>query len=223
MKLKICIKCELNKKLWDFPETTTPENKRLVLDVCKQCSGFLEKGCVACKALFYASSKQVLCRPCKRTNYMKSDGKICLCCGIHRAAELFYKNCDAKDGTTTNCSVCLNEKQKQMLAGSKKLRIIKVIRNRTTRAIKSALEGRSTQSRCFDYFGCNKDLLKYHIESQFQPGMTWDNWEFKGWHIDHIKALSSFDLENKEELKKAVHYTNLQPLWAEQNMKKGVK
>jgi len=51
--------------------------------------------------------------------------------------------------------------------------------------------------------------------------MSWDNYGF--WHVDHIKPLAFFDLTNPEELKKVCHYTNLQPLWAEENLKKGTK
>jgi hypothetical protein len=51
--------------------------------------------------------------------------------------------------------------------------------------------------------------------------MSWSNWSLKGWHIDHIKALSKFDLTNREQLLEACHYTNLQPLWAAENMSKG--
>ncbi len=69
--------------------------------------------------------------------------------------------------------------------------------------------------------GCSTKELKVHLESQFQEGMTWDNWSLKGWHIDHIKSLASFDLINKEELLKACNYTNLQPLWAFDNLSKG--
>lgn len=53
--------------------------------------------------------------------------------------------------------------------------------------------------------------------------MAWKNWGVKGWHIDHIKLLASFDLTNKEQFLQAVHYTNLQPLWWYENLLKGAK
>lgn len=68
--------------------------------------------------------------------------------------------------------------------------------------------------------GCSIEELKAHIEEQFKPGMSWDNWSRHGWHIDHIKPLSSFDLTEESQLIEACHYTNLQPLWAEENKKK---
>ena len=71
--------------------------------------------------------------------------------------------------------------------------------------------------------GCSIDEFKQYIESLWQDDMTWDNHNRKGWHIDHIMPLSSFDLNNPEELKKACHYTNLQPLWAKDNLSKGSK
>ena len=71
--------------------------------------------------------------------------------------------------------------------------------------------------------GCTINELKAHLESKFQQGMTWGNWAFDGWHIDHIKPLASFDLTDREQFKEACHYTNLQPLWAEENLSKGAK
>jgi hypothetical protein len=68
--------------------------------------------------------------------------------------------------------------------------------------------------------GCTLDQLKTHLESLFQPGMTWDNWGKYGWHIDHIIPLSAFNLMDREQLLKACHYTNLQPLWAFDNLSK---
>lgn len=67
--------------------------------------------------------------------------------------------------------------------------------------------------------GCSIPELKLHLESQFQPGMTWDN--YGKWHIDHINPLVTFDLTDREQLLDAVHFTNLQPLWASENLHKG--
>lgn len=70
-----------------------------------------------------------------------------------------------------------------------------------------------------EYIGCTKEELKNHLGSKFQEGMTWDN--HGKWHIDHIIPLDSAKTE--EELYKLCHYTNLQPLWAEDNLKKSNK
>lgn len=69
--------------------------------------------------------------------------------------------------------------------------------------------------------GCSIDELKIHLESKFQPGMTWGN--YGSWHIDHIIPLNSFDLRSKDQFLSANNYTNLQPLWAKENLSKGSK
>lgn len=69
--------------------------------------------------------------------------------------------------------------------------------------------------------GCTIDELKIYLESKFQSGMNWDNYGLYGWHIDHIKPLASFDLTDRNQLLEACHYTNLQPLWANDNLTKG--
>lgn len=67
--------------------------------------------------------------------------------------------------------------------------------------------------------GCTYDELRRHLESMFRDGMSWEN---KGkWHIDHIIPLSS--AKTQEDVIKLCHYSNLQPLWEQENKKKGNK
>jgi len=84
------------------------------------------------------------------------------------------------------------------------------------------LKGRKISFNMNDLIGCNQIELKIHLEKQFKNGMNWNNHGHLGkvWHVDHIKACSKFDLTNNDELKKCFHYTNLQPLWAVDNMRK---
>ena len=70
-----------------------------------------------------------------------------------------------------------------------------------------------------DILGCSIDFYKEHLQKQFKQGMSWDN--HGEWHIDHIIPLSSAN--TGEELFKLFHYKNTQPLWAEENLKKGAK
>lgn len=72
-----------------------------------------------------------------------------------------------------------------------------------------------------ELIGCSWDELKLHLESQFTTGMSWDN--YGDWHIDHRKACANFDLTLPEEQKKCFHYTNLSPMWAADNIRKGKK
>jgi predicted nucleic acid-binding Zn ribbon protein len=95
------------------------------------------------------------------------------------------------------------------------------IRSRIKGAIKDQWGVQSQKT--IDLLGCSVEEAKQHIEKQFKEGMTWDNWSFKGWHIDHIKPCASFDLTDPEQQKKCFHYTNLQPLWWWENLSKSDK
>jgi hypothetical protein len=83
------------------------------------------------------------------------------------------------------------------------------------------LTGLSSSKTAIKYLGCSIEELKSYLESLFEPGMTWENYGLKGWHIDHKIPLAAFDLTNSEHLKIVCHYCNLQPLWAKDNLKKG--
>ena len=92
-----------------------------------------------------------------------------------------------------------------------------ILRNR----IWDALKGQRKLGSAVKDLGCSVLELKKHLESKFQVGMTWDN--YGDWHVDHILPLSKFDLADLAQFKKAVHFSNLQPLWAADNIKKSNK
>lgn len=95
-------------------------------------------------------------------------------------------------------------------------RIAVNLRGRLNQAIKKSYKGGSAVRD----LGCSIEEFKVYLECRFQPGMSWDNYGAGGWHIDHIVPLCRFDLSSSMELKKACNYTNLQPLWANDNLEK---
>ena len=118
--------------------------------------------------------------------------KICSKCGISRDVDLFVKNKSSYDG----------------------------LRSRICNAIKFGYGNKAF--RTSELIGCSVDKVKIHIESLWREGMTWENHgRGKGkWHIDHIKPCDAFDMNNVNEQKICFHYTNLQPLWQEDNVAK---
>lgn len=83
------------------------------------------------------------------------------------------------------------------------------------------IKGHNKSAHTTELLGCTIDQLKEHLQSKFVNGMTWSN--YGRWHIDHIRPCASFDLSLPEQQKECFHYTNLQPLWAEDNIRKGGK
>ena len=89
--------------------------------------------------------------------------------------------------------------------------------------------GPNRNHRTTQYLGCTGGKLIEHLLSQAYPRkktgelMTLENRGYYGWHIDHIKPISSFDHNDPEQVAECWHYTNLQPLWAEDNLKKSDK
>jgi len=92
---------------------------------------------------------------------------------------------------------------------------------RLRRVLWGALNGRDKSKKTLELLGCTIEEFKKYIESKFTKRMSWDKMHLI--HIDHIKPCAAFDLTNPEEQAKCFHYTNLQPLWAIDNLKKGAK
>jgi hypothetical protein len=87
--------------------------------------------------------------------------------------------------------------------------------------LRSAIKNNYKKGSAVQDLGCSVEFFKEYIGNQFQSGMTWDNWG--EWHLDHKRPLSSFDLSIREQFLQAVHFTNYQPLWAVDNLRKGSK
>lgn len=117
----------------------------------------------------------------------------------------------------------LGKKQYQYKKAKLKHDLEYYIKDRLSTRIRMAiLNHKGTKNTSsIELLGASIDVVRKHIESQFLPGMTWENHGMKGWHIDHIIPCDSFDLRDMDEQKRCFNYKNLQPLWAEDNLEKG--
>ena len=102
------------------------------------------------------------------------------------------------------------------------------LRCRLRSRLREALSGKTKNGSAVRLLGCSIEGLRNHIERQFKPEMTWSNWGRGAdgameWHLDHVRPLASFDLTDPNQLALACHYTNLQPLWAVENIRKGAR
>lgn len=173
-------------------------------------------------------------------------------CKQEKILSEFGKNKHAKDGFTFYCKLCIKERgslyyidnaikirkkhkkyknenkekinkyHREKKRKDSQFKIICNLRTRLNGILKSKNINKTFQSH-IKFLGCSAKQLKEYLENQFKENMSWNNHGLYGWHIDHIKPLSSFDLTIEEQVKQACHYTNLQPLWAEENLSKGDK
>jgi hypothetical protein len=104
----------------------------------------------------------------------------------------------------------------------KKTIIYRIIKNLNNRAYECL--NKNNIERNHEYMtliGCNAEDLKEHLQKQLKDNMTFEN--YGEWEIDHIKPISLFNLNNENELFECFNYTNLQPLWKLDNIKKSNK
>lgn len=111
-----------------------------------------------------------------------------------------------------------NERLKEQRKNDPVFRLNHMMSNRIHRYLKTGKGGKSWR----DLVPYTLDELKTHLENQFQPGMTWENYGYDGWVIDHIQPLSvhCFESPEHEDFRRAWALTNLRPLWREDNAKK---
>lgn len=97
-----------------------------------------------------------------------------------------------------------------------KHRLIHNLRNRLYSAV--VMRGGAKKDRTMNLTGCSVEVLRRWIERKFRPGMTWAN--YGQWHVDHIVPCAAFNMLSEEDQRRCFHYTNLQPLWASENISK---
>ena len=167
----------------------------------KACYEANRKEVLARQKVYYeANSKKVVAR--KKVCYEANHKKML-------ARQMAYRRANPEK---------VRAQRKAYLASNPQARAAGALRTRIRRAIKDANASKSASS--LELLGASIEEVRAHLEAQFKLGMTWDNWSFEGWHIDHIKPCASFDLTDPEQQKACFHYSNLQPLWAKDNLSK---
>ena len=97
-------------------------------------------------------------------------------------------------------------------------KLINNLRGRTAMAIKAGKGLKAQQTETL--MGCTIAQARDYIESLFEEGMSWDNWSPDGWHLDHIRPCSSFDLKDEKQQFVCFNFRNCMPLWASENISK---
>jgi hypothetical protein len=217
METKICSKCGIEKEVYEFGiHNSTKDKLRTSCKKCRKEEGRLyrklntEKRKSTIKNWYdknpnynqsYYTNNKEKCNLQNKNWYELNKEK-------HRE--------NNKKWTEKNINKVRKSNNNRIKLQRKSDPIKKLIFNTRTR-IYSVLKNKTKKT--FDIVGCSPEFLKEHLEKQFIGGMSWEN---QGdWHVDHIIPLSS--AKTKEEVYKLCHYTNLQPLWAEDNLKKGAK
>ena len=147
----------------------------------------------------------------------KNSQKTCISCGTVFSGRPRFKTCSDKCSEQRRNETRLRHAKSKYQTPEGKVeaclrqRINKVLRRSNSRKTSSFV----------DLTGVTTANLRKHVESLFLPGMDWNN--HGQWHLDHIRPCASFDLTNSDQQCECFHYSNLQPLWAEDNLSKADK
>jgi len=201
IKYKRCIICRKRARKYDARRRDKrKQNQRCVL--CGSLFDTLRGYCSKCKD--NAKLRARLIRKQRR-----QDG-LCVQCGQKNTGR--YRRCD--DCRIKNRIYAKTKKQNDI-----NYRLKANLRTRLWQALKSNQKTGSIMN----YLGCSIVQYKDYLKNLFQDGMSWDNYGLgEGqWNIDHIVPLSHFNLSLARHCRKALHYTNTQPMWSIENSRKG--
>lgn len=142
----------------------------------------------------------------KKARHLENPNKNAARCKAYR---------DARPGENSARSKVYRRQRRAVDPG------FKLLCNLRTRLNLTIVKGHKS-ARTQELLGCTIPELRAHLETRFRPGMTWENYG-PVWHIDHIKPCAKFDLSDASQQKACFHYSNLQPLFAQENLRKGSK
>lgn len=180
---------------------------------------------------YYEKNKERI-KAKQRENYEKNKEKI-----LVRRREL-YAGCNSYSDETTLLKYIIpdskNKKKKREYYYKNKERINKKhkeynydkynsdpqfrAKTKLRVRLKSAVFKDYGVSHTEPLLGCSMQEFRKHIESQFAPGMNWDN--YGRWEFDHINPVMNFDLTDEEQIKLCYYYVNLRPMWSSKNRMK---
>lgn len=218
---KICTKCKEERSIESFPKQ---KNGKYGLNaVCRNCVT------IAARNVYRDKSTRLPLLDL-------TSKKICNKCGAEKSVIEYGRLAGGKDGLRAVCKDCIAQRDKERnrenpcyLKVSKRIKQdpLYKFKNNMRQYIGRVLRGGLKTGHCIELLGGDWDVAHKYIESLFWPGMTWGNHGVgKGqessmfWQYDHVVPLESFDFSNPEQQKEAFHYTNLQPLWADDNRRK---
>jgi len=216
METKVCTKCKEEKNVCNFYYRQDWEK---YISICKLCDSKVRKEQYLLnqdtkknysKKYYYLNRETKLQYGKNYYSQNKDDKKK-----YDEKYRVFYKNIRSENNKNNRDSI--NEKDRYRRANDPMYNIARSVRSRLRRFLKS--KNVTKKNKTFDIVGCTPQFLKEYLQIQFTDGMSWDN--RSEWHIDHIIPLSS--VKTEDELYKLCHYKNLQPLWAEDNLKKSNK
>ena len=157
-----------------------------------------------------------ICNTCQETKPETSFRNRNTCKTCENKSRYIRKQEQRKDPTyDKKCREYDVKRKRKKEKEDSRTMFIQIIRQCVRKSFKR--KGYTKNSKTYQIIGGEWDEVKLHFETLFQPGMNWDN--HGDWHIDHIKPLSL--AKDEKEIIELCHYTNLQPLWAEDNLKKG--
>jgi hypothetical protein len=217
MNSKICKGCNKIKTIEEFSKSNRKDGLQTQCKECnKQYRNIYKKEIKLKMQNYYQKNKDGLSKQ-KKNYYQNNKTKLKEKMRIYYINHKSKLNEKMKEYHIKNKKI-INNRQNKYCSNKLKTDINFKIKHYLRRRLNNALRGRSKSAKTIQLLGCNIDQLKNHLESQFTEGMSWLN--YGKWHIDHIKPCASFDLSKPKEQRKCFNYINLQPLWAEDNLRK---